>query len=232
MNWAIVFLACGDEHIKEFNIVAKTINELNPKLKIIVGTDTPENITANTYKTIHISEPFNYNLKRIPIREALDEFNTILFLDTDTYVRNDIDFSIMNNISDGLYVDDIVPPERQDRNGSIEWIQNYIDKLNELWPHNKPQLIPEGRFILKWNTTEQRNAFIEMWERGYNWTVGTQPEQYGLSGCMEGFLIWIAAMDAGIPVKKIWNESETHRTFFQSMVHFASPNKKLNPTIL
>ena len=75
------FLAYGEEHIKEFNIVAKSILKLNSNYKIIVGTDSPIDIIDGVYQTILINEPFNYNLKRIVIEHSLKEFNTILFFD-------------------------------------------------------------------------------------------------------------------------------------------------------
>ena len=70
------FLAYGEEHINEFNIVAKSLLQINPKYRIIVGTDSPEQIIKGIYRVIEIKEPFNYNLKRIVIEGALKEFDT------------------------------------------------------------------------------------------------------------------------------------------------------------
>jgi hypothetical protein len=224
----------GDEHIREFNIVAKTILSINSEFKIVVGTDNPDRLIDGLYKVIPISEGFNFNLKRIPIQHALTEFNTIFHLDTDVHIRDGIDFSTMDSVADGpegLWVDDIVPPERQDRNGSIEWIRTYLDKLKKYSPDENFYLIPEGRFILKSNP-ETADTIIQMWETIDRDTRGIQPEQYELSGSMEGFIIWISVRKAGIPIKRIWEDRIELKKMCGAMVHFASSNKKLKPTIL
>ena len=76
--YCFCFLAYGDEHIDEFNIVAKSLLKLNPEYKIIVGTDSEDKIIDGVYKIIKIDEPFNYNLKRIVIKEAFVDFNTLI----------------------------------------------------------------------------------------------------------------------------------------------------------
>jgi len=85
-------LAYGEEYIKEFNIVAESLIKLNNEFKIFVVTDQPDWIINGVYKIIKVEEEFNFNLKRIVIEEALKENDTILFLDTDIFIRNGIDF--------------------------------------------------------------------------------------------------------------------------------------------
>jgi len=92
MNYGICFLAYGEEYIKEFNIVAESLIKLNNEFKIFVVTDQPDWIINGVYKIIKVEEEFNFNLKRIVIEEALKENDTILFLDTDIFIRNGIDF--------------------------------------------------------------------------------------------------------------------------------------------
>jgi len=233
-KWAFTFLAMGDEHIREFNIVAKTILNIHPDHKIIVGTDNPNGLIDGLYKVIPISEGFNYNLKRIPIQHALKEFNTIFHLDTDVHIRDGIDFSIMDSVAEGpegLWVEDIVPPESQHRNGSIEWIRDYLDKLKVWVGDENFYLIPEGRFILKSNP-ENVNTIIEMWETIDRDTREVQPEQYELNGAMEGFIIWISVTKAGIPIKKVWSVGGDFTKLFHTTVHFARDNRKLIATML
>ena len=142
------FLAYGEEHIKEFNIVAKSILKLNTNYKIIVGTDSPSDIVEGVYTVIKINEPFNYNLKRIVIEHSLKEFNTILFLDTDIFIRYGINFSILDNLEDGMYAAEIVELDKlRDVYGSLEYMREYLDELGKTYK-DELFLINEGIFIL------------------------------------------------------------------------------------
>ena len=46
------FLAYGEEHINEFNIVAKSLLQINSEYRIIVGTDSPEQIIKGICRVI------------------------------------------------------------------------------------------------------------------------------------------------------------------------------------
>jgi hypothetical protein len=223
------FLAYGEEHIKEFNIVAKSILKLNTDYKIIVGTDSPVDIIDGVYRTILINEPFNYNLKRIVIEHSLKEFNTILFLDTDIFIRYGIDFSILDNLVDGMYAAEIVGlDELRDVYGSLDYMKEYLDELSKIHT-DQLFLIHEGLFILNLSDTKQKEDFIKYWEEI---DVQTRPYHklaYDLPGAMEGIIIWIAIQKANIKLTLMEGKIEN---LFRCIRHYGKRNCKLEKTLI
>jgi hypothetical protein len=222
-------LAYSEEHINEFNIVAKSLLQTNPEYKIIVGTDSPEQITEGVYKIIKIEEPFNYNLKRVVIEEALKEFNTLMFLDTDIFIRNGIDFSILDKVGTGMHVAEIVNLDKlRDVYGSLDYMKDYLIELS-LIHLDDLYLVHEGYFILKVEDKEQRESFIKHWK---NIDIQTRPYQrlaYDLPGAMEGIIIWIALQKAKINVKLADKEVAK---LFEFISHFGKRNCKLERTLI
>ena len=157
------FLAYGEEHINEFNIVAKSILKLNTNFKIIVGTDSPTDIINGVYDIIQINEGFNYNLKRVVIEHAFKEFDTILFLDTDIFIKTGVDFSILDELNDGMYAAEIVGLDTlKDVYGSLEYMREYLDELTKIYS-NEFFLIHEGIFVLELKNNKQKEDFIKYW---------------------------------------------------------------------
>jgi hypothetical protein len=229
MMFCFCFLAYGEEHIKEFNIVAKSILKLNTDYKIIVGTDSPIDIIDGVYQTILINEPFNYNLKRIVIEHSLIEFNTVLFLDTDIFIRYGIDFSVLDNLVDGMYAAEIVGLDKlRDVYGSLDYMKEYLDELSKIYA-NQLFLIHEGLFILNLSDTKQKEDFIKYWEEI---DVQTRPYHklaYDLPGAMEGLIMWIAVQKSNIKLTLMEGEIEK---LFNLISHFGSRGRKLIKTIL
>lgn len=222
MNWAFLFLAYGDEHIREFNIVGKSILERNPQFKIVIGTDEPNKLIEGLYKVIHIHEPFNFNLKRVVIQEAINEFNTIIYLDTDVHIRDSVDFSILEKLPNGIHPLWIMDENQlSNRDGSFEYIQNYLDKLHDITP-GPIRLILEYAFIIKDNDIRLLE-FIEHWKRIDMETREVQHQQYGLRGASEGLIIWIAAIASGMIVHPPEGEASK---LFDNIVHFGYENQK------
>jgi len=223
------FLAYGEEHIKEFNIVAKSILKLNSNYKIIVGTDSPIDIIDGVYQTILINEPFNYNLKRIVIEHSLKEFNTILFLDTDIFIRYGINFSILDNLEDGMYAAEIVGLDKLcDVYGSLDYMKEYLDELNKIYA-DQLFLIHEGLFTLNLSDTKQKEDFIKYWEEI---DVQTRPYHklaYDLPGAMEGLIMWIAVQKSNIKLTLMEGEIEK---LFNFISHFGRRNCKLERTLI
>ena len=222
-------LAYGEEHINEFNIVAKSLLQISPEYKIIVGTDSPEQIVEGIYKIIKIEEPFNYNLKRVVIEEALKEFNTLMFLDTDIFIRNGIDFSILDKVGAGMHVAEIVNLDKlRDVYGSLDYMKDYLIELS-LIHLDDLHLVHEGYFILKIEDKEQKESFIKHWK---DIDIQTRPYQrlaYDLPGAMEGIIIWIALHRSGIKVKL---PGVKVRKVFDRISHFGRRNCKLERTLI
>lgn len=223
------FLAYGEEHINEFNIVAKSLLKLNSEYKIIVGTDCPERLTEGIYKTVKIKESFNYNLKRVVIEEALKEFDMLMFLDTDIFLRTGIDFSILNKISDGMYVAEVVDLDKlRDIYGSLDYMKEYLDKLRSIYSEEL-FLIHEGYFVLKLKNKEQKENFVSYWKKIDTQTRPYQRLAYDLPGAMEGIIMWIAAQKSGIRVRLPGTKV---RRVFERISHFGKRNRKLERTLI
>ena len=223
------FLAYGEEHIKEFNIVAKSILELNSNFKIIVGTDSPSDIIEGVYRIIKINEPFNYNLKRIVIEHSLKEFNTILFLDTDIFIRYGINFSILDNLEDGMYAAEIVGLDKlRDVYGSLEYMREYLDELSKIYI-DELFLIHEGIFVLNLSDVEQKKDFIKYWKEIDIQTRPYHKLAYDLPGAMEGLIMWIAVQKSNIKLTLMNGEIEK---LFNLISHFGSRNRKLEKTLI
>ena len=223
------FLAYGEEHINEFNIVAKSLLDLNQEHKIVVGTDTPSKIIDGVYKVAELKEPFNYNLKREVIKEALKEFDTLLFLDTDIFIRNGVDFSVLDNVENGLYAAEIVGLDRlRDVYGSLDYMKEYLQELSNVF-EEELFLIHEGYFVLKIEDNEQKESFIKYWEEIDNSTRPYQKLAYDLPGAMEGIIIWIAVQKSRINVKLA---DEKVANLFEFISHFGKRNCKLEKTLI
>ena len=223
------FLAYGQEHINEFNIVAKSILKLNTDYKIIVGTDSPVDIINGVYRTILIEEQFNYNLKRIVIEESLKEYDTILFLDTDIFLRNGVDFSVLTNLENGMYVAEIVDLDKlKDIYGSLEYMKDYLNKLKEIYS-KELFLVHEGLFVLHLTNDIQKKDFIKYWKEI---DIETRPHHklaYDLPGAMEGIIIWIAIQKANIKLNLINGKLQN---LIEYISHFGSRNRKLEKTLI
>jgi hypothetical protein len=227
--FCISFLAYGDEHINEFNIVANSLLQLDSEIKILVVTDSAEKITGNIFKIIEIDEPFNYNLKRIVIEESFKEFDTVLFLDTDVFIRNGIDFTSLNNLSDGMYVTEIVGLKRlRDVYGSLEYMKDYLNELKTIYDEEL-FLVHEGLFVIKISDSEQKNTFIKHWKDIDEQTRPHHKLAYDLPGAMEGLIIWIALQKSNIKVE--FAEDELKKTT-DLIYHFGARNRKMERTLI
>ncbi len=223
------FLAYGDEHINEFNIVAKSLLNLNSEYKIIVGTDCPDRLIEGIYKVVKIEEPFNYNLKRVVIEKALKEFDMLMFLDTDIFLRTGIDFSILDKVSDGMYVAEVVTLDKlKDVYGSLDYMKEYLDELRSIYSEEL-FLVHEGYFVLKLKSKEQKENFINYWEKVDTQTRPYQRLAYDLPGAMEGIIIWIAAQKSSIRVRL---PGAKVRRVFERISHFGKRNRKLERTLI
>lgn len=229
MEFIFCFLAHGEEHIEEFNIVAESLLKINKDFKILVGTDEPLEITDGVYKTILIEEEFNFNLKRIVIEEALKEVDTIIFLDTDIFIRNGIDFSVINNLDNNtIYADEIVGlPKLKDVYGSLDYMKEYLDILTPII-ETPLFLIHEGLFILK-TTNETKDLFLKTWEQIDSQTRPYQKMAYGVLGAMEGLIIYISLIKSGISIKLAKDDI---RTLYSKIAHFGSRGRKMVKTII
>jgi len=211
------FLAYGEEHINEFNAVAKSLLKLDPTYKIVVATDLPKAIIDGTYKIVKLEEEFNYTLKRVALAAALEESNTVVFLDTDTFLRTGINFSELDSLENAMYAAEVVDLDSlRDIYGSLDYMKEYLEELTKI--HSKELfLVHEGYFVLKIEDTKQREDFIRYWEDIDKQTRPYQRFAYDLPGAMEGIIMWIALQKAKIDIK---STDERVAKVFDRLSHF------------
>ena len=233
MDFAICFLAYGEEHINEFNIVAQSLLDLHQSLKIYVGTNTPELIKPCIYKTITLGDEFNYNLKREILEYALRDFNTVMLLDTDVFIKGGIDFSAVKDLPDKniLFYDELVDLEElKDVYGSLEYMKDYLDIL-ELVHNDDLKLVHEGLFTVKLIDQEVKVKFLETWRRLDLVTRPYQKKAYDQPGAMEGILLYISLIRAGIQIEDATSILELKK-LYSHIAHFGSRGRKLVKTLI
>lgn len=217
---AFCFLAFGDEHINETNILIDNIkNNIVGNFEFYVATDDVNSITKNATNIIDIKEKFNYNHKRYPIEEALKKHNTILFIDSDhSIVNTDINIECIDYLDDGLY-------------GTINthYVTNdYLKKISNLSNNETPiNNIFEHIFLLKLNDSKKKNKFIENWNHIFNETKNLAFPTNGLDGSQEGLIIHLSAVKSSINIIDIFPTGGEIVGFFNMFYHFCiEPNKQ------
>ena len=147
-EFALCFLAYGDEHIDEFNDVSKKILSTHPLSNIFVLTDDKSKIHNQSINIFETQEEFNFNLKRCVISEAFKTYDTIIMLDTDVDIKS---FQYISDIQlDGMYVK-WIDPKLTHKGTRLDMRNNqYGIELSKLNTHKTPiQFIPEFCIYLK-----------------------------------------------------------------------------------
>jgi len=212
MSIGISILAYGNEHIEE---CIKLLNQLDGYgLKFYITTDNPSSFPQlDNIVIVHTAEPFNYNLKRLGFRKALEDSDCVIMLDTDVYIKSGIDFSGLNDIKDGMYLrwQQICS---KDTKLSSEIEYEYIDKVKEI--SGLPQLffIDESTLVFKISESEIRTKLIEYWDMLYTETESIQPT-YRYSGAVEGIMIYASVLKSGNSVKQGYITP-----FFSNIIHY------------
>lgn len=220
MNFAICFLAYGDKYIKEFNIICNNLLNINPNLNIFVCTNNKSKIENKNINIVETNKKFNYNLKKESIKIALKSFDNILWMDTDILIKNTIDFSIFETLTEnGLYV--YKKPYKIFRHKSkCISIHNILNttkygKLIKKFNNNSDLFfLDEHIFIIKECDTLKKQAFIDNWDYIFN---NLQNYKLNNNGMYEGLNIYAAAIKANI---KIINPNIKLKIFFQSLPHY------------
>lgn len=201
-EFALCFLAFGDEHISEFNETCNKILVNNPFSNIFVLTDDKSKIENNHINIIEKKEDFNFNLKRYIIAEAFKIYDTIVMLDTDVDIKSFEHINLQIN-SDGMYVNWIA--SRLIHKGKLLNIgkDEYCNTLRKLNNYKYPvQFIPEFCVFFKISNIEIRKKFIERWSYIHNSVNEFEPtdRHLNLNGAVEGCIMYSACMDLGLPI--------------------------------
>lgn len=220
MDFALCFLAYGDEHIDEFNNLVDSILEYPT---FVLTDDSSKIYKHQSINIIETNEPFNFNLKRIVINEAFKTYDTVLLLDTDITI-NSIEF-ISTIEKDGMYVE-WIDPKLTHKGDRLDMYNNeYCIQLTKLNKHRLPiQFIPEYCVSIKIADFDKRFKFIERWNEIHNLIKEFEPtdRNYNLNGAIEGCIMYLSCMDLELPI--IPYGDKLHITHYYSNSKF---NKKL-----
>ena len=216
MNFALCFLAYGDEHIDEFNTISNRLLLSHPNVNIFVLTNDVSKINNQSINIFETKEEFNFNLKRYIIGEAFKHYDTVIMLDTDIDINS---FKYVSDIdSDGMYVKWIDPKLTHKGNRLDMYNNEYCVELSKLNTRKIPiQFIPEFCVYLKITNIEKRLEFIKQWDIIHNSVKEFEPidRHANLNGAIEGCIMYLASMDSGLPIKPSVK-------LFESVTHYAS----------
>ncbi len=220
-EFALCFLAYGDEHIKEFNMVCNKILSTHPLSNIFVLTNDKSKIDNDSINIFEKKEDFNFNLKRYIIAEAFETYDTIVMLDTDIDIKSFEKINLSIN-SDGMYVNWISPKLIHKGKALNMGDDEYCNELRKLNNYTYPiRFIPEFCIFLKISETKTRKEFVERWGYIHNSISKFEPtdRHLNLNGAVEGCIIYSTCMDLGLPVI-------VSTELFESVRHYASNFEK------
>lgn len=203
MNFALCFLAYGDEHITEFNNLQNYLQEY----PTFVLTDNRSLISSTTSNIIETTEEFNFNLKRYAVNSAFQKYDTIVLLDTDIDIQT---FEFIDEIEmDGMYVE-WIDPKLTHKGIRLDTKNNkYLIELSKLNKHSLPiQFIPEYCVVIKISDVDKRKQFVERWGEIHNIVKDVEPtdRHYNLNGAIEGCIMYLTCMDLNIPIIPFGNK--------------------------
>jgi hypothetical protein len=119
-------------------------------------------------------------------------------VDTDIFIRYGINFSILDNLENGMYAAEIVELNKlRDAYDSLEYMREYLDELGKIYK-DELFLINEGIFILNLSDIKQKKDFIKYWKEIDIQTRPYHKTAYDLPGAMEGLIMWIAVQKSNI----------------------------------
>jgi len=220
-EFALCFLAYGDEHIKEFNKVCDKMLVSHPLSNIFVLTNDKSKIDNHSINIFEKQEDFNFNLKRYIIAEAFKIYDTIIMLDTDIDIKSFENMNLYIN-SDGMYVNWISSKLIHKGKPLNIGDDEYCNELRKLNNYTYPiQFIPEFCVFFKISEIKTRKEFVERWGYIHNSVSKFEPtdRHLNLNGAVEGCIIHSTCMDLGLPII-------VAPELFESVRHYASNYKK------
>jgi hypothetical protein len=226
---ALSFLAYGEEHVSELNHLLFSLKKYKDTLDIFIVKDKNSHLQNDGYSILEINEPFNYNLKRLPVRESLINHDIVLFIDTDTKIKN-CNLELLNNLKDGIYVnwvnnvDNIFYEQQITLKGFIDNTikthinLDYFQKLESINVTNENILfIRESFFIIKLSDNIKKKRFIFNWDKLVN-DMKFNELSNNKEGVMEGLLIYLSCILSDINVYDIQKNKSVNK-FFNDFNH-------------
>lgn len=234
IDFAICCVAFGDEHIDEFNQLTESLYNVKSDLNIYIYTDNGERINDSRVNVIESDLKWNFNLKKEPIKVALLKHDTILFMDTDMYVKKDLNFNILNDFTeDGLYLTRTPHKIFKYKEGETISIHNMLHKtkygnyvktlVNE---YGDLAFTEEQFFILKISNKEKKNDFYNVWDMIYENTKDLDCHKDSIFE--EGLNIYLSCILSNTTLHEI---KTSMKILYNNFVHYGNDFKKIEKTI-
>jgi hypothetical protein len=226
-DFAITFLAFGEEHINEFNTTTKQLLDFDNNLHIYVVTDNKELIENKDIHIREIDEPFNYNLKRKSFEFAFEQHNVVMYMDTDILFHGKPDFNYVRGVDEGMHIKWFSGSTQY--KGEIITIEDMCQTdYGKMIDNENIMFLNEFLMILRIDDPDKRKLFTNAWDDLNNTTLSHQPNN-GYDGALEGLIISAICDQLNIKIESPRNE------FFFNILNIGTLNyytKKLNKSII
>ncbi len=148
MSYGILYIATGEDYIKEAKISAQSVQEHNPEINTAIATDEP--LSSQLFEQIIPVDDLEENFSASNISPQLSPYDKTVFLDTDTYVTGDI-----NGLFDLLEKYDLAVAHAPNKN-NIPGLPDPVVEYNT--------------GVIAYRNTDKVNSFLTKWEETYkNW---------------------------------------------------------------
>lgn len=227
----ICLLAYGEEHINEALFLIKNLMYYKSQIDFYVGTNCVEKFNNLPYvKVFEITEDFNYNLKRVAVKEAFKDCDIVIMMDSDVMehvlykgdiTTEKINFNKLYSLDDGMYCDII-------EGFNLNLYHRYQKKIYELSGNFEGLLhLYEHIIFLKITDDKTKDNFIKNWEFFYNESIDEQPLSLDSNqrGAMEGLLIYGCIHKSGLKFTRVFNNPITDY-IFNRFYHYNADKKK------
>lgn len=141
MSRGVLYVATGEQYLDEARLSAQSVRENMPDMDIALITD--ERIESDLFDIVEIDQTLEDDFSSSNLHSELSPFDKTLFLDTDTYVCDDVtelfdiledfDIAIAPTLSEDKVLD-VPRPWTQYNTGVIAYKENErTDELLSLW---------------------------------------------------------------------------------------------------
>lgn len=198
-----VFLAYGDDYIKEFLRIAPFF----PKEHILVYS----NREIEDYNTLTTKKPFNFNLKLTALTKALKKYNKVLLLDTDTTIK-DFNPDLLSKLDSGLTVKwfgkrvtylgrSITSKSLTEGSTSFSDVNEYGKTLFDEYK-NTIKFIDESCLFFNFTNEHQKTMFKSTLEYYFLKLKNKYPIRENKPGSLEGCLLYVIASQVNLNIYK------------------------------
>ena len=235
MSIAFSILSVGEEHNNElFNLLSTLGNK-----DVYIYTDVKNGFGLKHQIIFDDGGEFNFNKKVYALESALEYNDTIICLDTDISIRNELSFEKLEELDTGLYVSWMGKSQtHKGKKTSIYQIfqgnadKELVDYVNSLIPYganvDNLYFFDEFVFIVVIKDKNLKTKFIDTWKKIYLETETFQPldrHKNELRGACESIIISLVCDVCGI---KLIDDNPIVKLQLTHILHNATVTEKRN----